>query len=80
MRLKVLAKPRRPVALNVDAEEAAVSVEVTVVVAVAVVREDVAAAVEGPLGHLVLFVFFTRAENSHQLTGILVSRKPSERQ
>ena len=58
MRLKVLAKQRRPVALNVGAEEDAVSVEVTGVVAVAVLREDVAAAVEGPLGHLVLFVLF----------------------
>lgn len=51
MRSKVLPKPRRPVALSVDAEEVAVSVEV-IVAAVAVA----AVAGEDLLGHLLLFV------------------------
>jgi len=55
VRLKVLAKPRRLVALSVDVEEDAVSV-VIVVVAAAVVRVDVDVDVEGPPGHLALFV------------------------
>ena len=84
--MKAVAKPRRPVVLTVDVEEVAVSVEVTVEVTVemaaVVVRESVHVGVdvdvEGPLGHLVLFVsfFFTCVKHSHSLPGTLVSRKP----
>ena len=58
MRLKVQPKLRRLVALSVDAEEVAASVEVIVAVDAVVVREyvAVAVAVEDLLGHLVLFV------------------------
>ena len=70
MRLKAAAKSCRPVVLSVDVEEVAVSVEVIVAVAAVVVREyvdvDVGVDVEGPLGHLVLFVcfFFTCVKDS----------------
>lgn len=59
MRLKVLLKPCRLVALSADAEEDAAPAEaiVSVVVVVVVVKVAVAEAEEGPLGHLlVLFV------------------------
>ena len=72
MRLKAAAKSCRPVVLSVDVEEVAVSVEVIVAVAAVVVREyvdvgvGVGVDVEGPLGHLVLFVcfFFTCVKDS----------------
>ena len=58
MRLKVLLKPHRPVALSVDEAEAVASVEVIVVAVADVAREAVAVAVaeEGLLGHIALFV------------------------